>query len=412
MLKGVIKSVSFFSLMLTLTICIFSVCYSADINISVDDKIIDFEQPPVIEEGRTLIPLRGVFDALGCNVEWDSATKKVSIKKFNDTISVKIGESNIYKNGVISAVTDVPAKIINGRTMVPVRGIFELFDNYVSWNEDTRTVEIYSCDGDNVSFTLSDLASANKASKILENALFVEKTESIPKEKSKTVYSKKSNGNLVAYVKNNNFEAYTENDKYYEKVNGNMYEIQYVDGISDEKENYLPQNPDVGWTYSEKEKIVFAVNKNGKIYAKTEIENMSDISDFAESANVENKGKYVCRFIADANTLEILSLESYQIIDGIEKNIMSVRINKKSNLDTDFYKNIETAEKCMVTLKIKNVSSGIDVIKNIEVNKGSIFHFFGMEKYNIYSDENCTSLYNMNEKITENGVMEIYISEK
>lgn len=99
------------------------------------------DQPAVIVEDRTLVPLRAIFEALGAEVDWDGETRTVTSKKGDIEISLKIGEKTLYKNGEAIEI-DVPAQIINDRTMVPVRAISEAYGCEVGWDGGSRTVTI------------------------------------------------------------------------------------------------------------------------------------------------------------------------------------------------------------------------------------------------------------------------------
>lgn len=368
----------------------------SNVIVKVDDNAVVFEQPPIIENGRTFIPLRGVFDVLDCDVEWDSVNKNVLIKKDNDMVLVKIGDKNIYKNGVVSTVIDTPAQIINGRTMIPIRGIFELFDNYVGWNEEERTVEIYTTNGNEVFLDMKDVSEANRAMKILESNSSVQKVQNyLNGAKVISTYSKDAEGNLISHILDSSFEGYYNSKACYEKnSDGEMYFITYVFD-DDKRDNYLPSDVDVAWTFNDNEKVIFAVEKNGKYYVKTEIADVRLIDGFSENYNVENNGKYICRFIADANTLRILSMEDYQVINGVERRISGTDI-KNNVIDTipKFVGDIENStDKRKITLV---VDSGTLEEKTVivEVDKNTNFSFFGIENYNIYNDKRCTIPYN------------------
>lgn len=101
----------------------------------------NYGQNPEIIGGRTMVPLRSIFEALGASVEWDNSTQTVTAVKGNTKITLQIGSSEMYVNGVAKAL-DVPATLINSRTMVPVRAVSEAFNCNVEWNNDTRTVAI------------------------------------------------------------------------------------------------------------------------------------------------------------------------------------------------------------------------------------------------------------------------------
>lgn len=111
------------------------------IPVQIDGNYVDFDQSPVIIDGRTLVPLRAIFEVLGATVEWNGDTKTVTSKKGSTSISLSIDSNTMYKNG--KAVTlDVPSQLINDSTLVPVRAIAEAFNCNVNWNNDTKTVTI------------------------------------------------------------------------------------------------------------------------------------------------------------------------------------------------------------------------------------------------------------------------------
>lgn len=100
-----------------------------------------YGQNPELLEGRTLVPLRSIFEAMGANVEWDGATSTAIAKRGNVEVKITIGASEIYKNGEVVPV-DVPAQLMNSRTMVPARVIAEAFGADVQWNGSGRIVLI------------------------------------------------------------------------------------------------------------------------------------------------------------------------------------------------------------------------------------------------------------------------------
>lgn len=99
-----------------------------------------FEVPPTIENGRTLVPLRAIFEALGANIKWDDNTQTITATKPGTEIKLIIG-GQTYKNGQQISL-DVPAKIINGRTLVPLRFVSEAMGCQVDWDGDTETITI------------------------------------------------------------------------------------------------------------------------------------------------------------------------------------------------------------------------------------------------------------------------------
>ncbi len=113
------------------------------ISVEVNGKSIEFDQPPVVMNGRTMVPLRLIFDALGAEMVWDQTSETVTATRGATTVKLTIGATIAYVNGEAKAL-DSPAIIINERTLVPARFIGESLGAKVGWNEETWTVSIES----------------------------------------------------------------------------------------------------------------------------------------------------------------------------------------------------------------------------------------------------------------------------
>ncbi len=98
---------------------------------------------PYIEEGRTLVPMRAIFEALGAYINWDGDTKTVvSYDPISDvSITMQVDSATIFV-GETPVELDVPARLVNDRTVVPVRAVSEGMHSQVDWDENTRTVTI------------------------------------------------------------------------------------------------------------------------------------------------------------------------------------------------------------------------------------------------------------------------------
>ncbi|OPJ56307.1 N-acetylmuramoyl-L-alanine amidase family protein [Alkalithermobacter paradoxus] len=97
--------------------------------------------PPVILNNRTLVPVRIVSESLGAKVEWNSITRTVTITRDDKIIILTIDNSRAQVNGKSITLPDnVPAKLVNGRTMVPVRFVSDELGLDVGWNDVSRTV--------------------------------------------------------------------------------------------------------------------------------------------------------------------------------------------------------------------------------------------------------------------------------
>ena len=114
-----------------------------EIKVMLDGKLLSFDVPPQIINGRTLVPLRVIFEALGASVSWDEASQSVGAVKGDTRVSLRIGSNLLVRNG--SSVTmDVPPQLIDNRTMVPARAVAESFGAQVDWDSATQTVIITS----------------------------------------------------------------------------------------------------------------------------------------------------------------------------------------------------------------------------------------------------------------------------
>ena len=115
--------------------------YYEEITVLIDGEKVYFDQPPIIIDDRTLVPLRAIFEALGAQVDWDGNTQTITSKKGETKIVMTIGKPQMYKNEEIVAL-DVAPQLISDRTVVPVRAIAEAFGCDVEWNGETSTVII------------------------------------------------------------------------------------------------------------------------------------------------------------------------------------------------------------------------------------------------------------------------------
>ncbi len=113
----------------------------SEITVYVNGKKILFDTPPIIENDRTLVPMRAVFEALGAVVNWDQATNTAIANRDGVEMRVQPG-SYILRLGEERHLLDVPAKIVNNRTLMPLRAISEAFGYQVNWDGITRTVTI------------------------------------------------------------------------------------------------------------------------------------------------------------------------------------------------------------------------------------------------------------------------------
>ncbi|KNY29612.1 stalk domain-containing protein [Pseudobacteroides cellulosolvens] len=107
----------------------------------VNNNEVPLDVPPRIVNGRVLIPVRSIFENLGAKVAWEQSTGTITISKDSTIIKLTVG-SNMAFAGTNQVPLDVPATIVSGRTIVPLRFIAENLGLSVSWNQIKRIVSV------------------------------------------------------------------------------------------------------------------------------------------------------------------------------------------------------------------------------------------------------------------------------
>jgi len=97
---------------------------TSEISVLLDGRPLTFDVPPQIINGRTLVPVRGVFEQLGYTVDWEPIASMATLSNGTNTVHITVGSSTFSTNGTAHEL-DVPAQIIGGRTMLPFRAVLE-----------------------------------------------------------------------------------------------------------------------------------------------------------------------------------------------------------------------------------------------------------------------------------------------
>jgi phosphate transport system substrate-binding protein len=106
---------------------------AADVTVIVNGENLSFDAPPQIVQDRVLVPMRAIFEKLGASILWDGDTQTVTANKDGTEISLTIGKETASVNYNLVPL-DVPAMIVNDRTMVPLRFISESLGAGVDWD--------------------------------------------------------------------------------------------------------------------------------------------------------------------------------------------------------------------------------------------------------------------------------------
>jgi len=109
---------------------------------TVGEQVYFSDVQPVIKSDRTLVPIRAISESLKADVQWDEATKTITLTKDGVVIKLVLGSDTATINDQ-EVKLDVPADTIDNRTMVPVRFISQAFKSTVQWEPDSQIVVIY-----------------------------------------------------------------------------------------------------------------------------------------------------------------------------------------------------------------------------------------------------------------------------
>ncbi|WP_052380353.1 copper amine oxidase N-terminal domain-containing protein [Paenibacillus camerounensis] len=135
------------ALLLGLSLCLPAISTTAfadskGIKVNVEGESVQFDQPPVIFEGRTLVPIRAVCEKIGATIKWDVSTQTTTVIKGNKTLSLQIDSQLMQVSGGAPVQLDVPPQIYNGRTLLPIRAVVENLGYEVTWNAAKQILSI------------------------------------------------------------------------------------------------------------------------------------------------------------------------------------------------------------------------------------------------------------------------------
>lgn len=168
-----------------------SVSAAGATSLVVDGTNVQTDVPPVIVDGRTLVPVRALFESLGATVGWEESTQTATATKGSTVISMQIGNTTAYVNGVAKTL-DVPAQTIEGRTMAPARFVAESLNATVNWDSASDTVKISTSGATSTQTTPSNTQTSTSTTTPTESS--TNKTVYITKTGKRYHYDNNCNG--------------------------------------------------------------------------------------------------------------------------------------------------------------------------------------------------------------------------
>ena len=113
------------------------------VNVEFNGLLVEFDQPAIIADNRTMVPVRKIFELLGATVTWDAEARCAKAELSGKKVEITIGEKEITVDGVKREI-DAPARIVGNRTLVPLRAISESYDCKVGWDAKSATAMVFS----------------------------------------------------------------------------------------------------------------------------------------------------------------------------------------------------------------------------------------------------------------------------
>lgn len=368
---------------LTAMLLLTSNVYGEDVTVKLDNKNIEFTSAlPVIVEGRTLIPLRGVFEELGYEIIWEASSKTAVLKRRNDKINVSAGADKFTINGEIRDL-DVPAQIINGSMMLPLRAIGEASSLEVNWDSISRTVNLYSYTifpeidkiFDNLHYYFFSTSAVDSYIDILESGEYKSPYSTFTVDVNLYHYIILANlaKNLNDYVSTYKPESPYSQD-FTEAVNNVFYELnQYYINVAAENEDI------------DSAKLTDAIDRYNVLKKSLNDKINNELNNYISSVNTISDEITVYKSeinqILNSSALPIINYyDDQEFFDSIEQHVHDLRIKIRS---IDNSENTDPYEYALICL-LNAVESSVENIKSIKIN-GSIQNFY--DKYNMINSE-------------------------
>ena len=218
-----------------------------EIRVYLDATKIEFDVKPQIINGRTMVPIRAIFENMGAVVEWDTNTNSALCIKDDIVVKMTVNSTDMYINNQLTKM-DISPVIIKGRTLAPARYVAEAFGADVQWSQKNNSVVICSKDV----YAYADYPDIPDLGKCYNIPLLKETTQEGYNTLS-YVYSDMINDDYYSYLYDNSALIL---GKYAEES------IDYTDGIltiAYTKENETEPRYFIGTSYAEDGSMIFVV---------------------------------------------------------------------------------------------------------------------------------------------------------
>ena len=193
-----------------------------DIAVNLDGNWLEFDVEPLIINGRTMVPMRAIFEALGCSVSWDQVSQTAIGVRNGKVVYCTINSNDASVDGKATTI-DQPPALINGRTLVPLRFVSEAYGCTVQWDSDTRSIYIKSDDTPIIyylsysEFSTLGTWSVNSTEKFLQGISDSanENSSNIKYEPAKAVIRVQKSGKYRLWVKARDYSSNKPGSRYF-----------------------------------------------------------------------------------------------------------------------------------------------------------------------------------------------------
>ena len=165
----------FLAIAMLLAIISMPVLAEDNITIYVNEQMLQCDVAPYIENGRTMVPMRKIFEALDAKVDWEETTRTITATKGDIEIILQINNATMKNNGVDEAL-DVAPVIVGSYTFVPIRAVSQSLKADVEWLGHNQSVyinspELFKQASENIAKTVTMYAPDGRTIDVLESEI-------------------------------------------------------------------------------------------------------------------------------------------------------------------------------------------------------------------------------------------------
>lgn len=322
-----------------------SIVYAEEITIKINGEKLVTNDNPIIIEGRTMVPVRAIFEGIGANVKWDSNTKTIIGNKNDDVVIMQINNVTVMVNDSSFDMDTAPI-IVEDKAYAPVRYVAECYEYYVEWDNESKTViisnEIYD---KNTTETLTETTTEELTQAVTKKP-FAEYSSKYEDGTYKGGYDIPA-GEYMVLSKPGKFAKVRiyntiQNNLSNDEIEKESIYIDYSYAFYISRFQYVDIKDGVIIPINDVEKL--DITKDGVFRIGTDIPagkytfrlTPDRKTGFVGISGISSKGKYISLYADDCSETSVL-LPSGSIIEKYGVEIYDLKLNKLVNRTENFY---------------------------------------------------------------------------